>query len=112
MQDPERYLKALNIVPPCTVYPKRKAIVDSSLRTKVNWELFYFSSKAAKDLFVKNPLRYCGLLTDPVTRQRFQPTAKSPHATYRGREYYFSADSCRTRFLGTPITLMDRGSQE
>lgn len=109
MQDPERYLRALQIEPPCTVYPKRKAILDSSLRIKMNHEIFYFSSKAARDLFLKNPLRYCGLLTDPVGKQRFQPTAQSPRATFRGRSYYFAADSSRTRFLGAPEKFADRG---
>ena len=109
MQDPERYLKALKIEPPCTVYPKRKGIVDSSLRIKVNHEIFYFSSKAARDLFLKDPLRYCGLLTDPVGKQRFRPTAESPRATFGGRSYYFAADSSRARFLETPQKFADRG---
>ena len=112
MQDPERYLRELHIEPPCTVYPKRKAIVDSSLRIKMNHEIFYFSSKAARDLFVKDPLRYCGLLTDPVSKQRFRPTAKSPHTDYRGRSYYFMADSSMTRFLGAPQKFADRGVQD
>ena len=111
MQDPERYLRSLKVEVPCTVYPKRKAIIDSSLRIKVNHEIFYFSSKAARDLFVKNPLRYCGLLTDPVSKQRFQPTAQSPKATYASRTYYFAADSSRTRFLGTPQKYADRGTE-
>jgi YHS domain-containing protein len=48
-------------------------------------------------------------VTDPVTKQRFQPTAQSPKATFADRSYYFAADSSRTRFLGTPQKYADRG---
>lgn len=75
----------------------------------MNHEIFYFSSKAARDLFLEDPLRYCGLLTDPVSRRRFRPSVQSPHTTYRGRAYYFAADSSRTRFLATPQKFADRG---
>ena len=67
-----------------------------------------FASAAEKDLFRKAPLRYAGLVTDPITMERFRPTASSPKTTYGGRLYYFSADSTRAQFLANPVLHQDR----
>jgi YHS domain-containing protein len=108
VKDPEKYLRALDIDPPCVVDPSKKGIIDSSMRITVNYEFYYFSSRQAMQKFQKDPLRYCGFLTDPVTLQRFEPTARSPKTKYLNRMYYFSADSTRTRFLKTPDRFQDR----
>lgn len=107
-QDPERYLKALNIEPPSLFQKGKKAILDSSLRYRIGFEIYYFSSRAEMDRFKKDPLSYCGVLTDPVTMARFRPTAKSPRIEYAQRLYYFASDSSRVAFLGKPEKHKDR----
>lgn len=107
-QDPERYLRELKISVRCPVYPARRAILDSSLRMKINQDIFFFSSQAAMKRFEKDPLRFCGKLTDPVTRERFRPTSASPHVTFRGRMYFFAADSTLARFQAQPEKFYER----
>ncbi len=107
-QDPERYLKALNIEPPSLFQKGKKATLDSSLRYRIGFEIFYFSSRAEMDRFKKDPLPHCGVLTDPVTMARFRPNAKSPRIEYAQRLYYFASDSTRIAFLGKPEKHKDR----
>jgi len=107
-QDPERYLRALKIEPPSLFQKGKKATLDSSLRYRIGFEIYYFSSRAEVDRFKKDPLPYCGVLTDPVTMARFRPTAKSPRIEYAQRLYYFASDSSRIAFLGKPEKHKDR----
>lgn len=107
-QDPERYLRAMKVSIRCPVRSARRAVLDSSLRVKLNQDIFFFSSMSAMKAFQKDPLRYCGVLTDPVSRERFRPTRQSPHVTFRGREYYFAADSTLARFQAQPERFYER----
>jgi YHS domain-containing protein len=100
--DPEKYLRALKVSLPCPVRPSRRAILDSSLRARINHDIYFFSSLSAMRQFKKAPLRYCGKLTDPVSFERFEPTKESPHIVYRDRDYYFGSDSTRIRFQAEP----------
>lgn len=106
--DPEKYLTALHASFPCPVHPARKAIFDSSLRARVNQDIFFFSSVAARNRFVKDPLRYTKYLTDPVSFRRFRATKKSPHVAFRGRDYYFAADSTKAAFQAEPEKWFER----
>ena len=108
IQDPERYLRPMKISLRCPVVPSRRAILDSSLRVRLNQDIYYFSSMAALKRFRKDPLRYCGKLTDPVTRERFRPTKSSPHVAFRGRDYWFAADSTLARFQAQPERFYER----
>ena len=108
MQDPERYLKERKVHPP-SVFPNgKKPLVDSSLREKIGFEIYYFADAAEKAKFKKDPLRYCGQLTDPITMERFRPTAASPKFLYGGRLYYFSTDTTRAQFVANPQLHQDR----
>lgn len=98
----------MNIKVPCPVDPKRTAIIDSDLRVRLNMEMFFFSSRVAMRRFLADPIRYCGKLTDPVTQERFRPTATSPRTTYRDRTFYFEADSTRASFMASPDSLSVR----
>jgi YHS domain-containing protein len=89
VQDPERYLEEERIRLICAVHPNRRARLDPEFRAFVNHEVFFVHDKGALRTFRRNPIRYSGLLTDPVTRVRFQPTSRSPRWDYRGRPYYF-----------------------
>jgi len=52
--------------------------------------------------FQHDPLRYCGLLTDPVSHARFRPTRRSPRLDYSARPYYFMAESTFAAFKAMP----------
>jgi YHS domain-containing protein len=107
-KEPERYLREMKVSLRCPVRPAHRAIFDSSLRMRVNQDVFFFSSLSAMKLFQKDPLRYCGVLTDPVTRGRFRPTKSSPHVTFRGRDYWFAAESTLVRFQAQPERFYER----
>ena len=106
--DPERYLREMKASLRCPVRPSRLAVLDSSLRTKINQDIFFFSSRSAMKLFENDPLRYCGKLTDPVSRVRFQPTKQSPHVRFRGRMYYFADSFTLARFQAKPELFYER----
>ena len=102
MQDPEYFLLGQSIQVPCVVHPDRPARIEPQLRAWVNHELYYFSDGKAFSSFRKDPLKYCGLVTDPVTRRRFQPYRRSPRLAYKDRKYYFGSDSTLKVFEATP----------
>lgn len=105
MQDPTPYLNAHGIEVPCAMSPDKSAVVDADHRVLLNWEVFYFSTEDLKEEFEHAPTRYCGLLTDPVTRMRFDPLPESPHVVYAGRFYYFYSDSTASLFRSDPAAL-------
>jgi len=108
VQDPETHLREIGIRPPSIFKGGGKPVIDSSLRARVNYEIYYFANRAEMDRFKKDPLRYCGLVTDPVDMARFRPTAGSPHMQYGDRMYYFSADTTLARFQSDPLQYKDR----
>jgi YHS domain-containing protein len=108
VQEPERYMNALKLEPPSVLPKGKKPILDSSLRYRIGFEVYYFANRAEMDLFKKDPLRYCGTLTDPITMARFHAHVKSPKVVYAERTYYFAADSCLTLFLANPEQHKDR----
>ena len=99
------YLEAQQLGVPCVVNPERQAKLDPDLRMFLNYEIFFFSDKEARQKFEKDPLAYCGLLTDPVTQKRFQPTKASPRWTFKDRRYYFASDSTLRVFKTMPDSL-------
>jgi len=108
VQDPEPFLKALKIGVPCVVRSGRRAVVDSTMRTFVGHDLFYFSGVKERDRFRKDPLQFCDKLTDPVTLKRFTPSRRSPAFTWKGRPYYFASDSTRVAFQSMPDSFAIR----
>ena len=102
MKDPEMYLKERNIALQCPVDPQKPAVLDAAHRAFVNHEVYFFSGRIARWRFQWNPLRWCGIVTDPVNHVRFQPTSQSPHVKFHGRPYYFTADSTLVAFEATP----------
>lgn len=72
------------------------------MRVYVGHDLFYFADAGSRVRFVKNPLRYCRQLSDPVTRVRFKPSRRSPHTDFGGRPYYFANDSTFAVFKASP----------
>jgi YHS domain-containing protein len=102
VQDPGKYLKELGARLECPVAPGRPAVLDAAHAARVNHETYYFSSPAARDRFRRDPLRYCGQVTDPVSGERFRPTVASPRAVHLGRPYYFRSAENRARFQREP----------
>jgi YHS domain-containing protein len=108
VQDPEKYLKELKVQPPTIFKGGGRPVLDSSLREQVNFEIYFFANGAEKKRFHADPIRYCGKVTDPITYERFRPTAASPKTTYGNRLYFFVADSTRARFVADPEPHKDR----
>jgi len=109
-EDPNLYVEARKVTVPCAVEPGKTAKPDAKLTARLNYEVFMFSSAAARRKFDKDPLRYCGLLTDPVNQKRFQPTARSPRMVFKERPYYFASDSTFTVFHAMPDSFAMRKS--
>lgn len=108
MQDPEPYLRKLDIEVACAVFPDRKARIDTSLRRRIGHDLYYFSSAQAMKLFDRDPLKYVTHLSDPITAARFRVRRASISTTFRDRKYYFAADSTKTQFLTDPQRWRER----
>ena len=102
MQDPETYLSALEIELVGFLDTTRPALLDSMRRTFVNYEAFFFSDAEHKSTFDEDIVRYCGRITDPVTRKQFIPSEESPHLSYANREFFFVSDSTLGVFRAMP----------
>lgn len=89
--DPPKYLNEENMKFNCAVNKAVPAVIDSTHMAELNWEYYFFSDQAAKSAFLKNPLKYAGMLTDPVSGKRFKPGRLSPRYVDGGRTYYFSS---------------------
>ncbi len=87
---------------PCIVDPTRIARIDGASAILMNWEVFFFCDEEARGRFVRDPLRWCGALTDPVTLQRFVPEDASPRLRHTERVYYFASVDSREAFASDP----------
>lgn len=108
MQDPEKYLKEMKVKPPSLFKGGARPVLDSSLKAQVNFEIYFFANAAEKKRFLADPIRYCGKVTDPITYERFRPTAASPKTVYGNRTYFFTSETSRATFLADPVTHKDR----
>jgi YHS domain-containing protein len=102
VKDPEIYLREMGLDIPCAVRRDNEARIEPELRVQVNHDLFFVSHADYAEKIRKNPLKYCKLLTDPVTREVFRPKKKSPRIDYAGKSYFFSSDSTRAVFASNP----------
>lgn len=102
MQDPDTYLIALGITVPSQMDPNSPALLDSTHRSIIGHEIFYFVNADEKRRFDADPTTACGILTDPVSKTRFRPKVSSPKYTHNGRIYLFDSDSTQVMFAGMP----------
>ena len=102
MTDPEFALFHMQNALWDPVDPEQLGSLSPELHTKVNGEIYRFSSRRTLRLFRRSPARYCGLLRDPVTGMRFYPVARSPRSEWNGSPYFFVSDSTRIEFLKSP----------
>jgi YHS domain-containing protein len=86
------------------VDPEQPARLDSAHRALVNYEVYYFGTDAALQTFVAQPWRFTGRVTDPVSRNRFEPTAESPRRSYGGRLFYLESRETAATFDEDPAT--------
>ncbi len=103
MQGPGQYLLALGIELTCVVHPERPAVIDAHHRMFVNYDTYYFSGADALESFAAAPHNYIGVLTDPVTQERFSPVAGSPRRTTGDRMFYFASSGSAARFDEAPV---------
>jgi YHS domain-containing protein len=66
----------------------------------VNHEAYFFSDDAAMQEFAREPYRFTGKVTDPVSLTRFIPASSSPKRTYGGRLFYFESAETAAAFDG------------
>ncbi len=84
---------------------RRPAVLDAEHCARLNWEAYFFADLWELERFLSDPVAYCGLLTDPVSRRRFRPTQDSPRLVHAGVTYYFESATNRARFEEDPETL-------
>ena len=101
-QDPERYLKELEITLASFLDPEMPAVLDSSHRSLVNHDAFFFGNLLQKEAFDRNPLQYLDAVRDPVSMSRFRPTRDSPNLKRTDRVFYFKSDSTQALFAAMP----------
>jgi YHS domain-containing protein len=81
---------------------RRPAVIDTEHCVRLNYEAFFFADLWTRERFLSDPTTYCGLLTDPVTRQRFRPSADSARTSHAGVTYLFEREEHRARFEEAP----------
>jgi YHS domain-containing protein len=96
------YLREIGFRAPCAVRSDAPARIAPECRVQVNHDLFFVSREDYVKKIKKNPLKYCKRLTDPVTREVFAPSKKSPRIDFEERAYFFSSDSTRAVFASNP----------
>jgi YHS domain-containing protein len=102
VQDPDTYLNELNVSFGGWMNASAPAMLDADHRSLLNREAFYFADLEAKQTFDADPVHHCGLLTDPVSGERFQPRDDSPRFDYNGRPFYFVSDATLDAFTAMP----------
>jgi YHS domain-containing protein len=81
---------------------RRPARLDAEHCVRLNWEAFFFADLWERERFLSDPLAYCGLLTDPVSRRRFRPSKDAPRFVHAEVVYYFESEANRAAFEADP----------
>ncbi len=102
MQDVDAYLVRRGIEIACFFDPLRRAVLDDRHQVRLNYEAFFFSETTMVEEFRADPVRFCGLLTDPVSKRRFRPKSSSPRIEFEGVAYYFETRETHERFRRRP----------
>jgi YHS domain-containing protein len=84
------------------VDPRCLGSLDRKLHARVNGEIYRFSRAETRDRFRRDPVRWCGILRDPVSGQRFTPERRSPRLEAKDGPYFFMSDSTREVFRLDP----------
>lgn len=84
------------------VDPGRLGSLDPKLRARVNGEIYRFAGKETLRRFRRDPVRWCGILRDPVNGVRFVPDRSAPRFDYLDGPYFFTSDSTHAAFAADP----------
>jgi YHS domain-containing protein len=82
--------------------PRRPAVIDAEHCVRFNFEAWFFADAEGRARFLADPIAYCGLLTDPVSRKRFRPAAGSTPLAHGGVTWFFECGSTRETFARDP----------
>jgi YHS domain-containing protein len=102
VQDPQIQLKDLGLAVPDALDPGKAAVLDAAHRSFVNYETYFFADEDDKRRFDADPSASCGILTDPITKERFRPGSDSPRGSFGGRTYVFFTAANKATFEKTP----------
>src|SRR5262245_52675202 len=76
--------------------------LDPKLYARVNGEIYRFANTTTRARFVKDPVKFCGILRDPVSEVRFYPDRFSPRVDTTESPYFFNSDSSFAAFKKAP----------
>jgi YHS domain-containing protein len=102
VQGPEIWLNNLGVEIACVVDPSASALLDEDHRVFVHYEAYYLSRSDALNAFGKAPWRYTGMVTDPVSKIRFQPDGQTVSSVTYGRLFYFTSNEQKKIFEASP----------
>ncbi len=86
----------------CLFEPDKNAPPTVEFFTRINYEGYLFCQLEERDRFLADPITYCGLLTDPVSKLRFRPNADSPRAKHEDVIYFFEGPVTARLFAEAP----------
>ena len=84
------------------IAPTQLGSLDPKLHTRVNGEVYRFSSTKTLERFKRDPTLWCGILRDPVSGVRFIPDPESPSYQWKSVPYFFTCDSTQIVFSLAP----------
>ncbi len=87
---------------PCYFDPTRNAVLDDEHMVRVNYEIYLFSDTEKRARFLDDPVGYCGLVTDPVSKRRFRPSESSRRCEEGGVVWFFASRHTYRRFQSNP----------
>lgn len=102
MQDVPASLRRKGVTLQDYLDARKPAVIDAEHCVRLNYEAFFFADAWERERFLSDPVLYCGLLTDPISRRRFRPTPASPRIGHGEVTYYFESDEHRLVFEQDP----------
>lgn len=105
MQDVPEFVRRTGLAFQDYLDARRPAVIDAQHCVRLNYEAYFFADAWERERFLSDPVAYCGLLTDPVSRVRFRPVPDSPRSVHAGVTYYFQDAANRVYFESDPEVL-------
>lgn len=102
MQGADFFLREISLTPGSYFDPATPAVVQLSHASRLNYEWYFFATTEEKARFDAEPLEHCGYLTDPVSKQRFEPLPDSPTHVYGETTFVFLDENTLARFQADP----------
>jgi YHS domain-containing protein len=106
VKDPTTYLRNLGVSMTSALNDRVPARIENEYLSRVNYEAYYFAELAEKRRFDGDPARFCGFVTDPVSKERFRPRPESPRAEFAGRPWFFVSDANHMMFEAMPDSFL------